>query len=52
MMLLDVIRGIKNLNKKKAIHDVNIPVKTLKENSNFFAKYTCIFYNNTNEEFP
>ena len=40
-----MLLGKKNLNKKKAIHDDHIPVKTLKENANFFAEYICIFYN-------
>ena len=31
---LDVIRGIKNLSKKKATQDDDIPVKILKENIN------------------
>ena len=35
---VDVIRKIKNLNKKKAIHDDHIPVKILKGNANFFAE--------------
>ena len=42
---VDVIREIKNLSKKKAIQDDDIPVKILKENVNFFAEYICIFCN-------
>ena len=44
---VDVIREIKNLSKKKAIQDNDIPVKILKDNVNFFADYICIFYNYT-----
>ena len=42
---VDVIREIKNHNKKKAIQDDDIPVKILKENVDFFAEHICIFYN-------
>ena len=42
---VDAIREIKNLKKKKAIQDGDIPVKILKENVNFFVEYTCTFYN-------
>ena len=51
---VDVIREIKNLSKKEAIHDDNIPVKILKGNFNFFAECICIFYNNarTTSKFP
>ena len=41
---VDAIREIKNLRKKKAIQDDDIPVKILKENVNFFAEYICVFY--------
>ena len=34
---VDLIREIKNLSKKKAIQDDDIPVKILKENVTFFA---------------
>ena len=44
---VDVLREIKNLSKKKAIQDNDIPVKILKDNVNFFADYICIFYNYT-----
>ena len=40
---VDVIREMKKLNKKKAIHDDDIPVKILKENVSFFAENICIF---------
>ena len=43
----DVIGKIRYLSKKKAIHDDDTPVKILKANAYFFAKYICIFYNNT-----
>ena len=51
---VDVIREIKNLSKKKAIQDDDIPVKILKENVNFFAECICIFYNYaiTTSNFP
>ena len=51
---VDVIREIKNLSKKKAIQDDDIPVKILKENVNFFAEYICIFCNHaiTTSNFP
>ena len=35
---VDVIREIKNLRKKKDIHDNDIPVKILKENVSFFVE--------------
>ena len=41
---VDVIREIKNLSKKKAIHDDYIPVKILKENVHYFAEYICNLY--------
>ena len=43
---LDVIRGIKNLSKKKATQDDDIPVKILKENineRNVFAETFAVF---------
>ena len=51
---IDVIREIKNLSKKKAIQDDDIPVEILKESVNFFAEYIHIFYNyaTTNSKFP
>ena len=42
---VDGIWEIKNLSKKKAIQDDEIPVKILKENVNFFVEYICILYN-------
>ena len=43
---VDVIREIKNLNKKKTIQDDDISVKILKENVNFsrnsFASFTIM----------
>ena len=36
---VNLIREIKNLSKKKVIHDAYIPVKILKENAPFFEKY-------------
>ena len=44
---VDVIREIKNLSKKKAIQDNDVPVKILKDNVNFLADYICIFHNYT-----
>ena len=51
---VDVLRETKNLNKKKAIHDDDIPVKILKDYANSFAEHICIFYNNstTSSKFP
>ena len=45
---------IKNLSKKKATQDDDIPVEILKENVNFFAEHIHIFYNyaTTNSKFP
>ena len=48
---IGVIREIKNLSKKKAIQDDDIPVEILKENVNFFAEYIHIFYNYCHNEF-
>ena len=33
------------LKHKKATQDSDIPVKVLKENADFFAKYVYIFFN-------
>ena len=44
---VDVVRETRNLRKKKAIQNNDIPVKILKDNVNFFADYICIFYNYT-----
>ena len=51
---LDVIRAIKNLRKKKAIQDDDIPVKILKENVNVLAENIFTFYNHaiTTCKFP
>ena len=51
---VNVINETKNLSKKKAIQDDDIPVKKLKENVNFFSEYICIFYNYaiTTSKFP
>ena len=51
---VDVIRKIKNLNKKKTIQDDDISVKILKENVNFFAEYICLLYYHaiTTSKFP
>ena len=35
----DVVRETKNLNKKKVIHDDDIPVQILKENIDIFVEY-------------
>ena len=40
---VDVLREINKLNKKKINHD-DIPIKILKENVGFFAKYICFVY--------
>ena len=42
---------IKNLSKKEAIQDDNIPVKILKENVTFFAEYIYIFLQLCNNNF-
>ena len=36
-----VLKEIKRLSSKKAIHETDIPVKILKENADFFAEHIC-----------
>ena len=51
---VDVIREIKNLNKKKATDDDDTPAKILTENVNVSAEFIFIFNNNakTTSKFP
>ena len=36
-----VLKEIKRLSAKKAVQDIDIPVKVLKENTEFFAEHIC-----------
>ena len=41
----DAVKEIKNLSPRKATQSIDIPVKSLKENSDIFGNYICDFFN-------
>ena len=44
---VSVVRKIRNINRKEAVNDDDIPVNVLKENALFFREMHLHFYSNT-----
>ena len=42
-----VLKEIRGLSSTKASQDTDLPVKTLKENADYFAEFTCIQFNDS-----
>ena len=45
------LKEIRKLKSNKAMQDTDIPVKTLKENAEFFADYIFLQYNERSSKF-